>query len=107
MVDSLAHRREKALRIAAETQTAELLRVLANQEHAAAADRDQYFREKTELEREVTRLKGYARHKQDCWLKFETRDLVPSTAGFGMRFRQPGDPEPSCTCGLNAHTEGE
>ena len=49
-----------------------------------------------------TALREYGQHKSGCWLTFETRNLVPSEQGLGMRFRQDGDGEPTCTCGLAA-----
>ena len=52
-------------------------------------------------------LQTYGQHKQDCWLKFETRNLVPGGEGFGMRFRQPDDGDPVCTCGFDAALTGE
>ncbi len=54
-----------------------------------------------ETTRLLEQVKAYARHKSDCWLTFETRNLVPSEGGIGMRFRQSSDGDPVCTCGLD------
>lgn len=54
----------------------------------------------------VADLRGWVQHKPDCWLQYKTRDLVPGAEG-GMRFRQSGDPEPSCTCGLDEALKSE
>lgn len=51
---------------------------------------------------ERQKLVAYAKHKVDCWLLFQTRDLVPTDGPSGIRFRREGDPEPTCTCGLFA-----
>ena len=66
-------------------RTAHLLSESNGEPTAAILSAISVLREaKDAAERQVRALQGYVQHKMDCWLEYKD------------------DPEPSCTCGLDA-----
>lgn len=53
----------------------------------------------------VVDLREWVQHKVGCWSTAQRFGLVPAGDPAGIRFwraREEGDPEPHCTCGLDA-----